>query len=96
MNRFNILDIRVIISNIKRVFEFFKKYKQYNNFNKIILQFFNFNTKCPENIRDCEALRNEFLIEVENYKKYNVCSICDIQYVRLKFINRIKQLLKYE
>ena len=96
MPKINILDINVIRHYIKQVFYTIKKYQQYRKFNNIVISFFNFNAKCPGEIRDCECLRNEFLMEVEQYKKYKVCSTCDIQYIKLKFINKLKQILNYE
>jgi len=92
----NIFDVTFIWKLAKQAVVRYKRYREYNRVNSIIIKFFNFTTRCPEGLRDCESLRNEFLMEVERHKKYKVCSTCDIQYIRLKFINRIKQMLNYE
>lgn len=92
----NILDIKVVIHLLSSIITGIRYRRKQTHLNKIIIAFFDFTRKCPESIPDCETLREAFIDEINKYKKYGTCSNCDIQYIRNKFINTLKQTIKHE
>jgi hypothetical protein len=58
--------------------------------NSIINDFFNFNKKCPDAIKNCHQLRSEYIITLERLKSKPGCKTCDIQEYKNYFINKLK------
>jgi hypothetical protein len=55
-----------------------------------ILNFFNFDKKCPDTIMNCEELRKEFDVRNERLKKFNVCYDCSLNSLKSFFVSKIK------
>lgn len=53
-----------------------------------VLQFFDLNRPCPDVIKDCTSLRNEYIDELNRLSIY--CKECDRIKVRDKYIEKIK------
>lgn len=55
-----------------------------------ILNFFHLDSKCPESIKNCSKLRQEYIQRVETAKKFKNCNECNINHIKLYIINKIK------
>jgi hypothetical protein len=53
-----------------------------------ILQFFDLSRPCPDNIKDCNILRDEYIREVNSFSTQ--CKECDRLKIRDRYIERIK------
>ena len=53
------------------------------------LDFFNFEISCPEEIPNCESLRQEYKTELEKYKSQNICNACIERSLRNKYLTFI-------
>jgi len=53
-----------------------------------VLDFFDCNKKCPEEIDNCNELRNNFLKEKHNLKDFN-CTGCEEATLKSKYIDII-------
>jgi len=54
-----------------------------------ILDFFDLNKPCPEDIKDCIDLRKQYEQDVQSVSNGGGCSKCAINRIKSKFINII-------
>lgn len=59
-----------------------------NNTN-YLLDFFNAQKPCPEGIKDCENLRNQYFKELEENKIGTQCNSCFMRVIRDKYLEII-------
>ena len=56
------------------------------------VDFFNFEKPCPEQIPNCQGLRDEYISEIKKYSNENVCNSCMERTIRNKYITFILAL----
>ena len=49
-------------------------------------KFFDFSQPCPEEVKDCESLREQYKTEMENLKSQGICGGCAERGLRNKYI----------
>lgn len=83
---FNILDVRFIIAVLKYWIYILRTQPHKK---KIVLSFFEFSEPCPQDIKNCTELRQEYRRDVEQNSINGVCSGCVLSFIRQKYINKI-------
>lgn len=61
---------------------------------EITSNFFNTSLPCPNEIPDCQNLRQEYLQTLDSLKRRGVCSSCAERTLKNNFTNRIKIIIK--
>jgi len=59
-----------------------------------VLQFFEINQPCPNSIPDCDALRLQYVTEVNDLKKRGLCGSCVERNTRNKYLVIVQEKLK--
>jgi hypothetical protein len=63
------------------------------NFN-LLEDFFDFNSPCPKEIKNCDSLRKEYSEKLIFLQKMNSCANCNINELKAYFVDRIKHGFK--
>jgi hypothetical protein len=58
-----------------------------------IIQFFNNTLPCPTDIPDCEKLRIEYAVQLNDLKRQGGCSKCAETAFKNKFIIKLQELM---
>lgn len=53
------------------------------------VDFFNDSLPCPESIKDCQHLREQYFKEIEKYTQERVCNSCIQRSLRNKYLSII-------
>jgi len=56
--------------------------------------FFDLSSPCPEEIKNCSSLRNEYLEKLNFLQKMNSCKSCNVSELKAYFIDRIRHGFK--
>jgi len=60
---------------------------------EIIQTFFDFNKDCPQQIKNCSKLREEYRQRLTTLKKFNSCTDCNLSELKIFIINQFKYIL---
>lgn len=59
-----------------------------------VIQFFDYSLPCPEEVTDCQGLRNQYSAELEEARKKGGCPPCIERNLRNKYILTIQERIK--
>jgi len=57
------------------------------------MQFFDFTRPCPGKIPNCEALRHQYVVELEEVKKRGGCGTCAERNFRQTYIINLQNII---
>ena len=84
-------DLSHILKQIEKYCINKEEYKEYDhkNFEDTLFDFFIFDIKCPDSIKDCDGLRAEYMSRLENLRISKDCNECSENMLKLYFIKNI-------